>query len=1325
MSNSRRRRLWICAALLTCFVTAGSSFAGPYEVQFHSGVVVPPAGQFEFPTTPASAGSVHVLVQLNDYLHRGTREALASAGLTLLSYLPDRAYVAAIEPKANATVLAALGVRSITPMRAEYKIHPRCLEKSFGAWSEFTLGRRIFAVDIMPDVTLNQAEAALKQIGCEIGYRFNVAHSILVALDLDKVVEIASLDAVLFVNEETPPMGPMNNIVRTRLHVNEVQAAPYNLNGDSVTVMVYDGMMVDSTHPDLIGRVHWIENGPVTVSGIGHATHVAGTLGGTGVNSTGQIYKGMAPAVEIISGQYNGPTSGPIFYDAPADFVPDLSLARRTFSIEASTSSIGINIEANGYPCAWFGDYELCARALDSLALNTEGAPLLLFFAAGNDRNGATCHQGYSSMSVPATAKNVITVGATNATDALASFSCAGPTDDGRMKPEICGDGVGVTSTVPGGGYATWDGTSMATPGVAGVGALILQQWHRLYPGAPDPLPETIKAIMINSTTPVGTAGPKYLSGFGIANALNAVQNVIAGGVLESALDVDEEYTRTFTVASGLSALDVSLAWSDVPAVGNVIPTLVNDLDIWLEDPSGAVKLPWRLRPTSPSVPATLGRDSINNCERVHVATPAAGTWTLHVAGTVNSGASQTFGVSANVGLVADWATIAGQVKSAGVGIPAVVTVVGQSRDVYTDSSGNYLVLLPANGTYNVRAVAFGYVPADSSVTITTGTSTKDITLAVAPSINVSGVVQNQYGAPFVGAVVQFSFPRASLPPETTDANGAYAINLPGGNSYAASADFLGIAHEGATVAVPLAGEVTQNFTINDPRYAPAGPDSNGYYAFESTDPGLSATYDWFEISPTLGGSGTAIQGASGNDWVVSVTLPFTMRFYGQNQTQLQVGADGWIRVGAPQAADTVYRNTQIPNTRTPNGMVCLFWDDLYPYDPAHPGDISYYYDEPNGRFIVEYNHVAHFNPRTNQVTAQLVIYTQAERPTRTGDNEFQLQYQTVDYYDGNPTSDADATVGIENYTGTDGIQIVFDGTYDTHCFPLGPEYAIRFTTGMLSRVEGQITMHPTPSNWSVVNVGLGSRSTHPDATGHYALDSVTTGAYTVVVQSPGYEIGSSAIMVTAADTLTRDFELFRLDPARNLVGVYDTTQARIRLNWDWPLSHAGLASGRPGGNHLDTFHGFKVMLAGVGRVASVSDTFYTFTVPSTGEYDFWIASLYDSGTADTSNHYRVSVSEGVGTVAGTIPTRYFLSQNYPNPFNPTTQIEYGLPKSSRITLDVFDILGRTVATLYDGPQDAGIHRVTFGAEGLGSGVYFFRLRSSDYVSVKKMLLMR
>ncbi|MFA7419665.1 MAG: T9SS type A sorting domain-containing protein [Melioribacteraceae bacterium] len=89
------------------------------------------------------------------------------------------------------------------------------------------------------------------------------------------------------------------------------------------------------------------------------------------------------------------------------------------------------------------------------------------------------------------------------------------------------------------------------------------------------------------------------------------------------------------------------------------------------------------------------------------------------------------------------------------------------------------------------------------------------------------------------------------------------------------------------------------------------------------------------------------------------------------------------------------------------------------------------------------------------------------------------------------------------------------------------------------------------------------------------------------------------------------------------------------------------------------------------------------------------------------------------------LPTEFALSNNYPNPFNPTTTIKYDLPKESQVTLKIYDILGREVATLVNSKQNAGFYQIRFDASKYASGVYVYRIIAGDFVQTKKMMLMK
>jgi hypothetical protein len=89
------------------------------------------------------------------------------------------------------------------------------------------------------------------------------------------------------------------------------------------------------------------------------------------------------------------------------------------------------------------------------------------------------------------------------------------------------------------------------------------------------------------------------------------------------------------------------------------------------------------------------------------------------------------------------------------------------------------------------------------------------------------------------------------------------------------------------------------------------------------------------------------------------------------------------------------------------------------------------------------------------------------------------------------------------------------------------------------------------------------------------------------------------------------------------------------------------------------------------------------------------------------------------------LPKQFALEQNYPNPFNPTTLISYQLPVASTVSLKIYDVLGKEVATLVNGRQEAGAYNIPFHATALSSGIYFYRLQAGNFVATKKMMLVK
>ncbi|RPI13373.1 MAG: T9SS C-terminal target domain-containing protein [Ignavibacteriae bacterium] len=139
---------------------------------------------------------------------------------------------------------------------------------------------------------------------------------------------------------------------------------------------------------------------------------------------------------------------------------------------------------------------------------------------------------------------------------------------------------------------------------------------------------------------------------------------------------------------------------------------------------------------------------------------------------------------------------------------------------------------------------------------------------------------------------------------------------------------------------------------------------------------------------------------------------------------------------------------------------------------------------------------------------------------------------------------------------------------------------------------------------------------------------------------------------------------------------------------------------------------------------------------PGANDFDVYFTPNNIPGSAScivTMTYQGQSISQDFGVVANPIGVKqissvlkdFSLSQNYPNPFNPSSKINFSIPKRDFVELKVYDMLGKEVMVLANGYMSAGEYEVQFDASGLSSGMYFYRMQSGDYISVKKMTFIK
>ena len=462
----------------------------------------------------------------------------------------------------------------------------------------------------------------------------------------------------------------------------EVQAggsAGLSLNGAGETLGIWDGGNVRATHQEFGGRA--INNDAAGLSN--HSTHVAGTMIAAGVSTAA---RGMAPGASLRGWDFNN------------DLTEMINEQLSASPVIVSNHSYGfitgwIFSFFNDGLWAWFGDvavssqedslfgfYSTTARDVDQLAYDSPNYVVVV--SAGNDRSdtgpspgslhwhldsnlggfvasvdihpGDGAAGGYDTIGGGfSMSKNVLTIGAVNdiaggytapGDVVMSSFSGWGPTDDGRIKPDLVANGIGLFSSFSGSNteYGVFSGTSMSSPNTAGSLGLLDQHARTLFGG---PLTgATMRALAIHSADDAGTAGPDYTYGWGLLNTASAARIMTEASLGQPTSEIHElslansgMQTLFFDAAATTGSVRVTAVWTDPAgtpppaALDPATPMLVNDLDIRLLDPLSTTHQPWVLDPAIPAAAATRGDNFRDSIEQIELSPPVIGTYRIDI----------------------------------------------------------------------------------------------------------------------------------------------------------------------------------------------------------------------------------------------------------------------------------------------------------------------------------------------------------------------------------------------------------------------------------------------------------------------------------------------------------------------------------------------------------------------------------------------------------------------------------------------------------------------------------------------------------------------
>ena len=426
------------------------------------------------------------------------------------------------------------------------------------------------------------------------------------------------------------------------------------LNGSGQVVAVADSGL-DQDHGDMNNRIKGVVS---VVSGdsstedthSGHGTHVACTVLGDGYRGG---YAGVAPEAELYfqamerdsDGQFYSPSMNYILnsaYDQSARTHTNSWGAHTNFG-QYTTDSVDVDDRVNYYDQYW----------------SFEG--LTVLFSAGNDGDGA------GTVSPPATAKNQVAVGnhhnrGGGAPDTLATSSARGPTDDGRLKPDVTAPGSWVrsclsqdasdtsTATWNSQWYLEYSGTSMAAPNAAGASALI-REYITEIAQRPEPQGALVKSLLILGAEDMGTRDiPNNDEGWGRVNLARSLTTIGNTGVWVD----DRNFLRsgntrdyTFNLTHGWQQLKVVLSWSDYRGSTFASKQLQNDLNLVVTAPDGTTSYLGNVFQNGRSSSGGTA-DDVNNVEVVLIDQAQKGVWTVSVSDVRHGGqkSEQTYALA-------------------------------------------------------------------------------------------------------------------------------------------------------------------------------------------------------------------------------------------------------------------------------------------------------------------------------------------------------------------------------------------------------------------------------------------------------------------------------------------------------------------------------------------------------------------------------------------------------------------------------------------------------------------------------------------------------
>jgi subtilisin family serine protease len=620
------------------------------------------------------------------------RAELAAKGILVRHALTDGRFLARVTPGAD---IRESALARLEPLTADVKVHPSArAEVGRGkTWAELNL---IFHRDVPFEDARNAVLAAGGALPDVFAVDFLPMQRLTVKIAPQGLNALANDERVLTIaGPERFRMESHNAASAALSNVPPLYEAPYGLSGEGVTVSVFELGSAQASHPEFGGRLILETPGSANSRGEAgiadhrrHATHVAGTIAAAGVNGGA---RGIAPKATVVqfctrsdqcgggwlslknnelasrgvvadnnswgyilgwsseegifvwndSAEYYGAYT--VFWGTPID---DISIKRNVLFVHSAGNSASLQPSSTWAEHRHVDDFgDPIKDQLFCYSQNGTGTDCPVFCNGQPVGCEVTRHHPsmpYDTMGVTASGKNVLAVGAIDSGHNVAGFSSRGPAKDGRVKPDVVARGVSVFSPTPTNAYQSSSGTSMAAPAVTGIAALLTEQWRRTFAGL-DPTAAQLRTLIIAGTDDLGSPGPDYTFGFGLVNAKTSVDTIIAdGGRGDRIRNLTVSQGQQFeipVIVSEAQPLRVVLGWPDPPVafLGRdeiAAKALVNDLDLHVIDPTGAVHLPYVLDKNNPTADAARGVNTVDNTEMVEIPDAGAGTYRVVVRGT-------------------------------------------------------------------------------------------------------------------------------------------------------------------------------------------------------------------------------------------------------------------------------------------------------------------------------------------------------------------------------------------------------------------------------------------------------------------------------------------------------------------------------------------------------------------------------------------------------------------------------------------------------------------------------------------------------------------